>query len=108
MNVFTSVTEQLLNSIDFTFMLAVNVLTYLVIKLIDNLNGERAVPTYCKRIIAVIVGIALFYAAVSIEPELSKIRLLYSFILSLVSWDILFKPILNHFKKFNYNEDKDK
>ena len=33
--------------------------------------------------------------------------LLYSFITSLVSWDIIFKPIVKYFKNFDYNKNED-
>jgi hypothetical protein len=49
----------LLSSFDFGYMLAVNVLTYLTIKLIDELNGTKIVPVWLKRIIAVICGIII-------------------------------------------------
>lgn len=95
--------KELLSKFDLTYMFAVNVATYIIIKVIDNLNGEKIVPTYLKRIIAFIVGAVIAFAVISFGTD--KTIILYSFILSLVSWDILFKPILNIIgDKFNYKK----
>lgn len=95
--------KELLSKFDLAYMFAVNVATYIIIKVIDNLNGEKIVPTYLKRIIAFIVGAVIAFAVISFGTD--KTIILYSFILSLVSWDILFKPILNIIgDKFNYKK----
>ncbi len=93
----------LLGSFDFGYMFTVNILTYLIIKLIDQLNGEKKVPTYLKRIVAVfsgslLGGILFMYSGFSMT-------IIYSFILSLVTWDCLFKPLIKNFKNINYNVD---
>lgn len=95
--------KELLSKFDLAYMFAVNVATYIIIKVIDNLNGEKIVPTYLKRIIAFIVGAVIAFAVISFGAD--KTIILYSFILSLVSWDILFKPILNIIgDEFNYKK----
>lgn len=43
------------------YMFSVIVASYLVIKLVDLVNGDRAVPTWAKRTITAIVGAALFW-----------------------------------------------
>lgn len=97
--------DLLLGSFDFGYSFSVNILTYLIIKLIDNLNGEKEVPTYMKRIIAVICGIILG-AILSFTEGFSMI-IIYSFILSLVSWDTIFKPLIKHYKQLDYFKDGD-
>ena len=77
-------------------MFSVNVLTYLIIKTIDYLNGDKSVPTWLKRTIAVISGLILALIIILMSGFTSS--LLYSFILSLVSWDIIFKPVLKYIK----------
>lgn len=84
--------EELLSHFDIAYMFAVNVATYLIIKTIDKFNGEKIVPTWTKRIVAVIVGIIIGLAVTSFGTD--KTIILYSFILSLVSWDYLFKGII--------------
>lgn len=95
--------DLLLGSFDFGYSFSVNLLTYLIIKLIDNLNGEKQVPTYMKRIIAVICGTIL--GGIMIITEGFSMIIAYSFILSLVSWDALFKPLLKHYKQLDYFKD---
>lgn len=95
--------EELLSRFDIAYMFTVNIATYLVIMTIDKLNGERIVPTYLKRIIAFIVGTIIAFTVTTFGTD--KTTILYSFILSLVSWDILFKPLLNKLgDKFNYKK----
>ena len=93
-------TNLLINSFDFGYMFSVNVLTYLIIKTIDYLNGDKSVPTWLKRIIAVISGLILALIIVLMNGFTPS--LLYSFILSLVSWDTIFKPLLKFIKGASY------
>lgn len=94
----------ILSSFDFGYMLSVNILTYLCIKFIDSLNGERAVPTWAKRIVAVACGLTLGGIIVATQ-EYTNV-LMYSFVLSLVSWDVIFKPLLKYFKNLDYNDNR--
>ena len=91
-------------SFDLGYTVSVNILTYLSIKFIDSLNGERVVPTWAKRIIAVICGIVL--ASIIIISQGFTTMIIYSFILSLVSWDVIFKPLLKYFKNLDYNDNR--
>ena len=96
--------KELLSHFDFAYMFAVNVLTYLLIKGIDSVNGDKAVSTAVKRLIAVLVGAGI--GAITVKLGSEPTTMVYSFILSLVSWDIVFKPILNKLNdKFNYKKD---
>ena len=93
----------LLDSFDFGYMLATNVLTYIIIKAIDFLNKEKVVPVYLKRIIAFISGGLL--ASIIIYTNGFSTTILYSFILSLISWDFVFKPIIKKFKSIDYRKE---
>ena len=96
--------KELLSRFDFAYMFAVNVLTYLLIKGIDSVNGDKAVSTAVKRLIAVLVGAGI--GAITVKLGSKPTTMVYSFILSLVSWDIVFKPILNKLNdKINYKKD---
>lgn len=95
--------DLILGSFDFGYSFSVNILTYLIIKLIDNLNGNKEVPTYLKRTLAIICGIILG-TIMSLTQGFSMI-IIYSFIFSLVSWDAVFKPILKHYKQLDYFKD---
>ena len=97
--------DLLLGSFDFGYMLTVNILTYLVIKTIDQLNGQnKGVSTAVKRIIAVICGL-LLGGIICYNGQYSNV-ILYSFIASLVSWDTVFKPVVKYFKNLDYNKDE--
>jgi energy-converting hydrogenase Eha subunit F len=93
----------LLDSFDFGYMLATNVLTYIIIKVIDFLNKEKVVPVYLKRIIAFISGGLL--SSIIIYTNGFSTTILYSFILSLISWDFVFKPIIKKFKSIDYRRE---
>ena len=94
----------ILSSFDFGYTLSVNILTYLCIKFIDSVNKERKVPTWAKRLVAVICGTTLGGIIVATQGYTNII--LYSFILSLVSWDVIFKPLLKYFKNLDYNDNR--
>lgn len=98
MEILNKIVDALISNFDFAFMLSVNVLTFIIIKLIDEGNKQKKVPTWTKRIVAVVVGagLAVFFYFVS-KTELPI--LIYSFILSLVSWDFIFSPIVKIIKK---------
>ena len=46
-----TIIDKILSNFDLAYMLSVNVLTYLIIKLIDYLNKDKAVSTLVKRLI---------------------------------------------------------
>lgn len=107
MEMFNDQIVTILSQFDFVYMFIVNLMTYIVIKIIDELNGPKAVPVYGKRIVAVVVGIAIGITSYSISENVSAITLIYSFCLSLVSWDCIFKPILNYLGgKVNYKKSE--
>jgi len=93
-----------ISSFDLGYTVSVNILTYLSIKFIDSLNGQRVVPTWSKRLIAVLCGIIL--AGIIVSSQGFSNIILYSFILSLVSWDVIFKPLLKYFKNLDYNDNR--
>lgn len=89
---------QIVDNFDFVFMFVVNALTYLIIKLIDNLNKEAPVSKLVKRIVLVTVILActITYALVG---DFS-IKLINSAIAAPVFYSWVLKPIL---KKFGIN-----
>ena len=77
---------------DISFIISVNVLTYLIIRFIDNLNGDKSINTWCKRIIAIIASIilALLYSNCGYD---NVFRLINSTIVAPVAWSWILKPI---------------
>lgn len=78
---------------DLSFMLSVNVLTYILIKAIDDINGDKVVGTWTKRLVMIIscFAIAAGYRAGGYEET---VILINSSVLAPVAWSWIFKPIL--------------
>lgn len=87
--------KQILNNFDFAYMFIINVLTYIIIKMVDYINGERKVPTWQKRVILIIATIIVTSVyLVANYPDI--IILVNSAILAPVFWSWVLRPI---FKK---------
>lgn len=112
---FGSILSEILSttaaSFDFAFVICVNVLAYGVIKLIDKLNGDDVVSTWCKRVITLCC--ALVMGVIYFSLQLGDVKIvLNSVILSFVFWSWVLKPILSFlnidYKKFIEDEDNSK
>lgn len=86
----------IISSFDFAYCISVNVLTYLIIKIIDELNGKKDVSTWSKRIVllVVILSTGVLYNLIGCDNKI----LLNSAILAPVSWSWIIKPICKYFK----------
>ena len=94
MEYFEQIINTTINSFDFTYCFIVNLLTYFVIKIIDELNKDKEVETWIKRVV-LIVCILLTGVVYYITGQ--DVRLLFnSAILAPVAWSWVFRPI---FKK---------
>lgn len=78
---------------DLSFMLCVNILTYILIKVIDDLNGDKVVGTWTKRLVMLISCFAIAAGYIAGGYENTTI-LINSAILAPVAWSWIFKPIL--------------
>ena len=85
-----------IKSFDFSYCISVNVLTYLIIKFIDELNGKKDVSTWSKRIVLLVVIFftGVLYNLIGCDNKI----LLNSAILAPVSWSWIIKPICKYFK----------
>lgn len=92
-----------LESFDFGFCAAVNILTYSAIKIIDELNKEKVVGTWTKRIVLLgsIVVIGVIYYLLGADNKL----LINSAILAPVFWSWIAKPICTKLKIDYKSED---
>lgn len=105
MEYISQIINTTIESFDFSFCVSVNILTYLIIKLIDELNGSRKVATWTKRgvmLIAVIV-ISMAYYVTGSNPKL----IINSAILAPVFWSWIGKPICDKLN-IGYRKDDDK
>lgn len=84
--------NQLVSNFDFTIMLIINVVTYILIKLLDEINKEKIVTTWQKRIIfiiaSIIVGCIYYFLS-----DIKLIIIIDSIIIAPVAWSWLAKPI---------------
>lgn len=87
------IVDGILSNFDFGFMFIVNVLTYIVIKVIDYFNGDNKVPTWQKRCVLVIsiAAMAGIYIASGYD---NAIMLVNSAVLAPVFWSWAVSPIL--------------
>ena len=105
MEYISQIINTTIESFDFSFCVAVNILTYLIIKLIDEFNGYRKVATWTKRgvmLIAVIV-ISIAYYITGSNPKL----IINSAILAPVFWSWIGKPICDKLN-IGYRKDNNK
>lgn len=95
---------QLVTNFDFALMLVINVITYGVIKFIDDVNGDKVPTTWQKRIVFLITAIVLgiiykYYTDVPIHIIIN------SCIIAPVAWSWLAKPIAIKFG-IDYKKNK--
>nr|UVM98079.1 MAG: hypothetical protein [Bacteriophage sp.] len=85
--------DGILSNFDFGFMFIVNILTYIIIKVIDYFNGDNKVPTWQKRCVLVIsiFTMAMIYIASGYD---NTIMLVNSAVLAPVFWSWVVSPIL--------------
>lgn len=92
MEYISQIINQIINNFDFSYMFIVNVLTYIIIKIIDYLNGDTKVHKLIKRICLIIsiIFVAIIYKLINYD---SNIVLINSAILAPVFWSWILKPI---------------
>ena len=90
MEYLSEIINTTLASFDFAFCIIVNILTYLVIKIISE-NRNKAIKTNNKRLILLICILLTGVVYYAIGQDIRLI--INSGILATVSWNIVFKPI---------------
>ena len=96
MEIINNLIETTLNSFDFAYCIIVNILTYLIINIINSRNGNIDMRTWSKRIVLLIciVLVSSFYYFTGSDIKL----ILNSAIITPVFWSWVIKPICKHFK----------
>lgn len=96
MDILNNIIETTLNSFDFTYCIVVNILTYVIINIINSRNGNVDMKLWSKRIVLlisiIIVGIAYYFNGSDIK------LIINSAILAPVFWSWIMKPICRKFK----------
>lgn len=95
----------LLENFNIPFIVLVNILTYILIKIIDYLNKEKSVSTNIKRIV-LLISIIILFIVYKLFSDITTIILINSAIAAPVSWDIVFRPIVKRFGGGYKNIDK--
>lgn len=96
------IVNRILENFDFSYMLVINILTYIMIKVIDYANGEKILSTLMKRVCLCcsILLVSIIYWVIGYE---NYICLVNSAIASPVFYSWCLKPILKHYK-IGYND----
>lgn len=94
--------EKLFDIFSLEYMFSVIIASYLVIKLVDVINGEKVVPTWMKRVITFIVGVILFVVFIKFTDETVQC-LMASFFSAVFVYDTAIKVII---RKFNIDYRK--
>ena len=96
MEIVYNIIQTTLNSFDFAYCIIVNILTYLIINIINSRNGNIDMSMWSKRIVLlsciVIVGAFYYFTGSDIKLVIN------SAILSPVFWSWIIKPICRYFK----------
>ena len=102
MEFVNQIVDSIVQSFDFGYCVAVNILTYIIIKIFDK-SKEKRLSTWQKRIVLVCCIIVLGVIYYLIDADMRIVA--NSIILAPVSWSWIFKPLCKLFnvdyKKFN-------
>lgn len=95
--------SQLIANFDFALILIINIITYFIIKIIDELDGDKIPTTWQKRFVFLIVAIimGILYKYITDVPTNIIIN---SCIIAPVAWSWLAKPIADKFG-IDYKKD---
>lgn len=91
-----TIINQLVGNFDFALMLIINVITYFVIKVIDEVNDNKRPTTWQKRIVFIIVAI-IAGIVYKVTANIPVNIIINSCIIAPVAWSWLCKPIAKQF-----------
>lgn len=91
-----TIINSIINQFDFGFMFTINVATYILIQIWDNLNGDKLLTTWQKRLI-LLLSIIITTAVYILACYPNHIILFNSAIFAPVFWSWVLKPILTKF-----------
>lgn len=90
MEYITEIINTTLSSFDFAYCIVVNILTYIIIKIVIEARNKD-IKTWIKRVILLILILSTGVVYYIIGQDIRLI--INSGILATVSWDIVFKPL---------------
>ena len=89
-----SIINSMLSQFDFSYILAINIVTYIFIQIWDNVNGEKLLTTWEKRLM-MLVATAIVLFSYKLCHYDNNIMLINSTIAAPVFWSWGLKPILS-------------
>lgn len=89
-----NIVNNIISQFDFGYMFAINVATYIFIQVWDNLNGEKLLTTWQKRLMMLLATI-ITITSYKLVHYGNNIILINSTIVAPVFWSWVLKPILN-------------
>ena len=104
MEYISEIINTTLASFDFAYCIIVNILTYVIIKIIGEAT-DKGIKTWVKRVILLICILSTGVVYYIIGQDIRLI--INSGILATVSWDIVFKPICKKLRIDYKKVDKD-
>lgn len=102
MEIISNTIQTTLDSFDFAFCIIVNVLTYLIITVVNELKSPKVLTKWNKRIVLICVILLTGVVYYFVQSNLRTI--INSAILAPVFWSWILKPIC---KAFNIDYKKD-
>lgn len=90
-DIIQQIVDGLMSNFDITYCLVVNILTYISIKLLDEVNKSTKSTTWIKRgvLLVAILSTGVLYCALGSDVKV----IVNSAILAPVAWSWIFKPI---------------
>ena len=93
MDIIQQIIDNTISSFDFGFCISVNILTYLIIKLLDKVTKSKSVTTIQRKLVLLVsifvLGVAYYFIGADVKLVLN------SAILAPVFWSWIGKPIIN-------------
>ena len=93
MDIIEKLIDLIIANFDFSYMITINVLTYVIIKIIDYINKEKSIKTLYKRIVLLcsIIIVTTVYVVIDYEDY---VTLFNSAICAPVFYSWILRPIL--------------
>lgn len=89
----SNIIDTTLSSFDFGLVVIINIATYIVVKIIDEANGEKKINVWLKRVVLLLCTIVMTVVYHFLDGSNDKL-ILNSAILAPVFWSWIGKPIM--------------
>lgn len=97
-----SIIQQIITNFDIAYIITINILTYILIKITDYFNGNKEVKFWIKRVYLV-VSIIIISILYILFTDTQNNVLINSAIAAPVFWSWVLKPIISR-TKFDYHK----